>query len=69
MARPKSSAPKKIHLNLTVSEQTRPELTYLAAQNQRSISELVAEWASREARKTARKTGVALPDLEQLSLD
>lgn len=32
-------------------------------------SELVAEWASREARKTAKKTGVALPDPEQLTLD
>lgn len=69
MARPKSNAPKKLHLNLTVTAQTRAELDYLAAQNQQSVSELVAEWASREARKAAKKTGIALPDPEQLSLD
>lgn len=69
MARPKSNAPKKLHLNLTVTAQTRAELAYLAARNQQSVSELVAEWASREARKTAKKTGIALPDPEQLSLD
>ena len=69
MARPKSNAPKKLHLNLTVTAQTRAELDYLAARNQQSVSELVAEWASREARKTAKKTGIALPDPEQLSLD
>lgn len=69
MARPKSNAPKKLHLNLTVTAQTRAELDYLAARNQQSVSELVAEWASREARKTAKKTGIALSDPEQLSLD
>ena len=69
MARPKSNAPKKAHLNLTVTEQTKAELAYLAARNKQSVSELVAEWASRETRKTAKKTGVALPDPEQLTLD
>ena len=69
MARPKSNAPKKVHLNLTVTEQTKIELAYLAAQNKKSVSELVAEWASREARRATKRTGVALPSPEQLTID
>ena len=42
MARPKSGAPTKLHLNLTVTEQTKAELTYIAAANHQSISELIA---------------------------
>lgn len=69
MARPKSNAPKKLHLNLTVTARTRAELDYLAAQNQQSVSELVAEWASREARKIVKKTGISLPNSENSPLD
>ena len=68
MARPKSGAPTKLHLNLTVTEQTKVELTYIAAANHQSISELIAEFASREARKTAKRTGTTMPDTEQLTL-
>ncbi len=68
MARPKSTAPTKVHLNITVTEQTKAELSYIASASQQSISELVAEWASREARKTAKRTGTPVPDVEQLSL-
>jgi hypothetical protein len=70
MARPKSTAPKKVHLNLTVTEQTRAELAYLAAANQQSISELLAAWASKEAKKLAKKQGKPLPtpEPEQLSI-
>lgn len=68
MARPKSTAPTKVRLNITVTEQTKAELSYLAAANHQSISELVAEFASREARKTAKHTGTAVPDIDQLSL-
>jgi hypothetical protein len=70
MARPKSTAPKKVHLNLTVTEQTRAELAYLAAANQQSISELLAAWASKEAKKLAKKQGkpLPIPEPEQLSI-
>ena len=68
MARPKSTAPTKVRLNITVTEQTKAELSYLAAANHQSISELVAEFASREARKTAKRTRTAVPDIDQLPL-
>ena len=68
MARPKSTAPIKGRLNLTVTEQTRQELAFIAAHNRQSVSELVAEWASKEAAKIAKKTGKSLPDSEQMSL-
>lgn len=68
MARPKSTAPTKVRLNITVTEQTKAELSYLAAANHQSISELVAEFASREARKTAKRTGTTVPNIDQLSL-
>lgn len=68
MARPKSTAPTKVHLNLTVTKQTKAELSYLATANHQSMSELIADWAKREACKTAKRTGTPLPDVEQLNL-
>lgn len=68
MARPRRNAPKKVHLNLTVTEQTKAELNYLSARTGLSISVLVAEWASKEAMKTAKKIGEPMPDADQLVL-
>ena len=68
MARPKSTAPTKIHLNLTVTQQTRLELDYIAAHNGCSISQLIADWATKEARKVAKATKTEAPSTEQLSL-
>lgn len=69
MARPKSTAPKKAHLNLTITEQTKAELNYLSASTGLSISALVAEWASKEANKAAKKAGKPLPDADQLVIE
>lgn len=68
MARPKSSTPVKGRLNLTVNEQTRQELRFVAAHKGQSVSELIAEWANKEALKIAKKTGEELPNPNQLSL-
>jgi hypothetical protein len=68
MARPKSTTPTKGRLNLTVTEQTRQELAFIAAHNGQSVSELVAEWASKEAAKIAKKTGKNPPDCDQLTM-
>lgn len=68
MARPKSTAPTKGRLNLTISEQTRQELTFIATTREKSISELVAEWAAKEAVRIAKKQGKQVPDSEQMSL-
>lgn len=69
MARPKSTTPKKAHLNLTVTEQTKAELVFIASHQQQSISELVAMWAEKESRRLSKKTGKQLPDGDQLSME
>jgi hypothetical protein len=71
MPRPKGTAPVKKQLSLSVTDQTRLELAYIAAHRQKSASALVAEWASAEARKIAKKEGQPLPvaDPDQLTLD
>ena len=68
MARPKSSTPVKGRLNLTVSEQTRQELRFIASHKGQSVSELIADWANKEALKISKRTGEELPDFNQLSL-
>ena len=68
MARPKSGTPVKGRLNLTVSKQTRQELRFIASHKGQSVSELIAEWANREALKISKRTGEEPPDFNQLSL-
>jgi hypothetical protein len=70
MARPKSTAPLKKQLSLSVTDQTRLELAYIAAHRQKSASALIAEWASAEARKIAKKEGKPLPivDPDQITM-
>lgn len=60
MARPKSTAPIKTRINLTVSDETRTELEYLSRITGESVSSLVAKWATKEARKAVKKTGIPL---------
>ena len=55
MSRPKSTAPTKGRLSITVSEQTRLELTYISQNNQKSISECIADFAKSESRKISKK--------------
>ena len=45
MARPKTGAPPKRCLNLTVDEKTRERLSAISQHYTKSISALVAEWA------------------------
>lgn len=66
MARPKSHLPKKQPLNLSVTEQTRLELTYIANHREMSISELIAEYAAKESRKIAKKTNLDIPQAGQM---
>lgn len=68
MARPKSNTPVKGKLTLTVTDQTRAELQFVSEIEGKSISELVAEWGSKAARKAAKATGTKLPDVDQTSL-
>jgi hypothetical protein len=46
MARPKSTAPKKQKLTLTVSNEVRGQLTILSELNGVSISQLVENWTA-----------------------
>ena len=69
MARPKLNKAKKKALNLTVSDQTKLELQYISQHHNESISVLIADWASKEARRIAKATGTQLPDVAQLTLD
>lgn len=56
MARPKTGRPPKRSLNLTVDEKTREVLASLSEQRGMSMSALVEEWATKEAKKE--NTGV-----------
>ena len=49
MARPKTGKPPKKSLNLTVSVETRDDLTFLSSHHNESISALVSTWAAKEA--------------------
>lgn len=69
MARPKGTHPPKDKIHLTVSRQTRAYLDYLSAETGQSISELMAVWAEKEARKHSKKSGRETPDPNQYSLD
>lgn len=69
MARPKSGRPPKRSLNLTVSEQGRLNLQYVSSHCAKSISELVEEWAAKEARHISKETGRDVPNADQLTLD
>lgn len=69
MARPKSGRPPKRSLNLTVSEQGRLNLQYVSSHCAKSISELVEEWAAKEARRISKETGRDVPNAAQLTLD
>lgn len=68
MARPKSTGPIKGKINLTVTDQTKAELNYVAQIEGKSVSELVAEWASKAAKKAAKTTGKPCPDADQTAL-
>ena len=46
MARPKSTAPKKQKLTLTVSNEVRGQLTILSELSGVSISQLVEQWTA-----------------------
>lgn len=72
MARPKSTAPKKQHLTLTVSSETRAQLDYVSRALGVSISSLVTEWAEKEAIRVAKRRNKLLPptpDPEQIKLE
>lgn len=51
MARPKLNTPPKVKLTLTVTEETRRELTLISEHHNQSISSLLSEWAEAEAER------------------
>ena len=51
MARPKTGKPAKKGMCLTVSEETRAELTFISEYHNKSISALVSEYAHKEAKE------------------
>jgi hypothetical protein len=51
MARPKTGAPVKRNINLTVDEETREKMKFLSEYYGKSISSLVAEWTEKERAK------------------
>lgn len=53
MARPKTGAPPKRCLNLTVDEKTRERLSAISQHYTKSISALVAEWAEEKEKQMA----------------
>lgn len=69
MARPKSTTPNKQRLNLTVSAKARLELEQISQILGKSISEWVEEQASKEVKKLQKKTGIELPDVNQIKFE
>ena len=69
MSRPKSTAPKKQKLTLTVSAQSRVNLEFISNNIGKSISEFVEEYAAKEAKRIAKQTKQEIPDAEQMKLE
>ena len=69
MARPKSTAPNKQKLTLTVSAQSRLDLDFISRHTGQSISAMVEEWARKESRRIAKATGQDVPDVNQMAMD
>ena len=69
MARPKTGKPQKQKLTLTVSAQARAELAFISAHHGESISELVSDWAAKEAKAICKRTGEEPPRAEQMTID
>ena len=69
MSRPKSTTPIKERLNLSVSAQTKAELAYISHYKGISISQMLEDFAKREARKIAKATGTEVPNADQQTLD
>ena len=55
MARPKTGEATKQKLNITVSKEVREALAKISLQRQKSISELVSEFALKEVKKIRKK--------------
>ena len=68
MARPKTGLPAKGRINLTVSEDTRLQLAFVSRHKEKSISQLVSEWAARESKRITRATGCQVDFAEQMDL-
>lgn len=68
MARPKSTAPRKKALNITVSEELRNKLDFISKQEGKSISVLVEEWAEKEFKKVSKKAKTSYIPISQISL-
>ena len=69
MSRPKSTAPKKQNLTLTVSEETREELAKISEATGQSISVMLAEWAHKEAKRYAKNKKQSTASTDQVKLD
>ena len=69
MARPKTGKPAKKGMCLTVSEQTRAELTFISEHYGESISALVSAWAAKEAKVIEKQSGKTAPLVGQESIE
>ena len=69
MARPKSGKPTKDKINLSVSAQTKLELQFISELRGISISNVIAEFSEKEARRLAKSTGKSYPDANQMTID
>ena len=69
MSRPKSTAPKKQNLTLTVSAETRQELAFISEATGISISEMVEEYAHKEAKRLSKTTKKDAATVDQIKLE
>ncbi len=69
MSRPKSTAPKKQNLTLTVSAETRQELAFISEATGISISEMVEEYAHKEAKRLSKTTKKDTATVDQIKLE
>ena len=69
MPRPKSTAPKKQNLTLTVSAEARRELEFISSATGQSISVMLEEWAHKEAKRLAKATKKDVLSVDQIKLE
>jgi hypothetical protein len=69
MPRPKSTAPKKRNLTLTVSTETREKLAFISEATGVSISEMIEDYANKEAKRISKAAKKEVLSPDQIKLD
>lgn len=67
MARPTRGQARKKGMCVSVTDQTRLELGFISEHYSESISALISDWATKEAKAICERTGAEFPLVEKLN--